>query len=870
MLAAGSPFGAYTIVEKLGEGGMGQVYRARDSRLDRDVAIKILPESFALDPDRVARFTREAKTLAALNDPHIAGLYGIEEHGGVRALVMELVEGEELSQVIARGPLPLADALPIVRQIAEALEVAHEQGIIHRDLKPANIKVKPDGTVKVLDFGLAKATGAEGAAANASNSPTLTARATAIGMIIGTAAYMAPEQAKGRVVDRRADIWAFGAIFFEMLTGRRAFIGDDISETLAAVLRDTPPMASLPASTPRPIRELIARCLQKDPRGRQRDIGDVRLELATAPSSDAAAPVIVDQRRASPILMLGVLAAGVAMGLTALWWWRGSPQTSAAEVTRFMVTANGPGDQRWPALTPDGRTLIFGAGGKLYRRSLDSFETTAIPGTDNALVPMVSPDGKSLAFFADHKIKRVSFSGGDPVAFADADSNMPGACWCTDGEILFSRSWSTGFFAASLAGGEVRQITTPDTAKGERGHWRPQPLPGGKRVLFTIMMAGTGVNDSKLAILDRDSGKYRTLFPGTDGRYLASGHILFFHGGAWHVVPFDAAAERATGDPVTVLGDAYGVQPDGGGAGDIVSASATGVLAYLPGPTFRRNELVWVDRTGAVQPTGLPPRVMNLAALSPDGKRVAVTRVEGGAYQVWVVDLVRKTEDRVDIKGGNLQPIWNPDGEWLGLVSERRGVYATYIVRPDGSGERALLDKDYDQQAKAWTHDGKRIIAKQWLPDGTTPIVLVDAASGATSQVLLTNATPGMEVQVSPDDRWFLYSLGASQAEVFVRALAPNAPAVRVSTAGGRAPMWSVDGSEIYFHHGDDMMAASFRVTGGRPEIGLARRIFGLPQNVELVGLDHDGKRFLVFRPVDPEPAPGVRVVLNWFSTLNR
>jgi hypothetical protein len=861
--------GPYEVTGLLGAGGMGEVYRARDTKLDRDVAIKVLPDSFALDADRVARFTREAKTLAALNHPNIAAIYGIEDQGATRALVMELVEGETLAEILTRGPVAPNDALPIVRQVADALDAAHEQGIIHRDLKPANIKITSDGTAKVLDFGLAKAVSPADASGSAiANSPTLTARATQIGVILGTAAYMAPEQAKGRVVDRRADIWAFGAVLYEMLAGRRAFKGDDVTEVLASVIKDTPDFGALPPGVSARLKDLLGRCLERDLRKRQRDMGDVLLELAAIQERGSDGEPQETGTRRSRLAMPAIAAGTLALGIGAGWL---LPHTAAPHATapiRLSVTAPVAGLTLWPQVTPDGRVVVFGAGGRLYRRSLDSFDAEVIPGTDGAAVPMMSPDGGAVAFFAQGELKRVSLTGGDPVRLAETDGNSPGGSWGPADVILFSRAWAGGLWAVPAAGGAARQVTDPDRSQGERGHWRPHFLPDGKRVIFTIMMAGTGVNDARIAMLDVTTGKYRALFPGTDGRYLRSGHILFFYGGVWRVVPFDAAAERTTGEPVTVLPDAFGVVPDGGQVGTSLSVSDTGVLAYLPGPTVPERELIWMDRSGVVEPLGLPARAIGAASLSPDGRRVAMSRTEGGTSQVWVADLVRRTEDRLDVKGLNMDPRWDPKGEWLAFISERKGQYDTYVARPDGSGERALLTEDYDEAPVSWSRDGRRLLVKQWKQDGTTAMVAVDVETAKSPAPVFSAQAPS-DIEVSPHDRWLLYTSPRSgRPEIFVRAFPADAAAVRVSTAGGHSALWSADGRELFFQDGRTMMAASFRDDGPRPEIGVPRALFTLPASFELYGVSSDGRRFLAGRLVGPERPPGVRVVLNWFDEL--
>jgi serine/threonine-protein kinase len=872
-LIPGARLGPYEIVGPIGAGGMGQVFRARDGALNRDVALKVLPELFASDPDRLARFTREAQTLAALNHPHIAAIYGIDQSTTVRALVMELVEGEDLSEQIARGPIPLSDALPMARQIADALEAAHDKGIIHRDLKPANIKVRADGTVKVLDFGLAKALApAEDASASADNSPTLTGRATQLGMILGTAAYMAPEQAKGRAVDKRADIWAFGVVLYEMLTGRRAFKGDDVSETLASVLKDTPALGDLPAGTPSRLRELLARCLQKDPRQRQRDIGDVKLELEAMASGRDASPPATGARaggRPSAALLAAIVLAAAVIGIGIGWeLWR---NTSAPSVTLTRFIVEGPGGQAFgPMLTPDGRVLIF-ATDRLYKRDLGAFSAEPIPGTEGGNTPMISPDGRWVAFFVNGKVKKVSLSGGDPTTIAEVGSSMPGASWGLDDTIFFSRGWATGLSAIKIDDGQIRQLTEPDRALGERAHWRPRLLPGGQQALFTIWMAGSGVNDARVGLLDLKTLKHRALFPGTDAMYLQSGHVLFFHAGVWHIVPFDASAGKTTGDPVTVLEDALGVPPDGGGSAHLLWVSETGTLAYQPDTGYSKRELVWIDRAGRIEPLGLPPRKLVDAALSPDGRRIAVGRVEGGTFELWMDDVARKTEDRLDIKGSNFAAVWDPRGEKIAFVSERKGEYDTYTAQSDGSNVQPLLTKDFDEQPLAWTHDGRRLIDKEWHPDGSTPVSVIDLNAGPdhNTEILVANSVGGNpSLSLSRDDKWLLFTrLAAGRREVYVQPFRANAAATRVSSKGGTDPLWSAAGSEIFFHHGGDVVSVSFRQDGERAVIGSETVLFSLADSSSLCGIAPDG-RFLIARLTDPEPPAGIRVVLNWFAEL--
>jgi len=879
-LPAGTRIGSFTCEAQIGAGGMGEVYRATDTHLKRAVALKVLPASVAGDADRLARFRREAEVLASLNHPNIAAIYGLEQTTSLTALVMELVEGDDLSVRIARGPIPLDEALPIARQIAAALEAAHDAGIIHRDLKPANIKVRHDGTVKVLDFGLAKAISGDAARSGADvmNSPTMTSPAmTAMGMILGTAAYMSPEQAKGRAVDRRADVWAFGVVLCEMLTGQRVFSGDDVSELLVAVLRDVPDFDRLPPATPSGVRRLLRRCLEKDPRKRLRDMGDVVVELdeaMSAPDQDdrrasAAPPTARDALSPRMLGALGVLVLAVgAAGAVGGWALSQTEPVAPATTTRFLVDLPGAGEIRHPVLTPDGRYLVFAASGRLYRRDLATFDSTPMAGTDGAASPFISSTGRWVGFFANGKIKKVALAGGDAQILGDADADTPGAAFGPGDIVVFTKGWSTALFMLPAEGGEVEPFTELDRAKGERGHWTPHMVPGEQFLLFTIWMNGVAINDARVGLLDLTTRKYRALFPGAGARYLRSGHILYFHAGIWHTVPFDAASGTTTGDPVTVLDDAMGLEPDGGPTWHALSTSDNGTLAYLPGPVRPKRDLAWVDRAGNPESLGLPPRAIDHVNLSPDGSRAITARLEGGIYELWMNDLARKTEDRIDVAGSSTQAFWHPSGSEIAFVTTRKGEYDTIIANADGTNERAVLVEDFDEAPAAWTKDG-RLLIRQWRLDGSRPVVLINPAVPATEEVLVPGNVGTTFVVLSPDEKWLMYSSGlGGSSEVYVQPFPTGSSVMRISNGGGVEPQWSRTTSEAFFRKGDAVVSVPFRVEAGRFVPGAETPLFTLASSFQLYGTSLDGRRFLVARRAEPEPAPGIRIVLNWFEEL--
>ena len=692
-LEIGSRLGHYDVTALIGEGGMGEVYQATDTQLNRQVALKILPEAFATDPDRLARFQREAQVLASLNHPGIAAIYGIEEAEGTRALVLELVEGPTLADRIAHGPIPLDDALPIAKQIAEAVEAAHEAGVIHRDLKPANIKVREDGTVKVLDFGLAKALDPN-PTGDPSQSPTLTAAATQMGVIMGTAAYMSPEQASGETTDKRSDIWSFGVVLFEMLTGQRVFTGKTISHVLSAVLQVEPKWDSLPITTPQPLTRLLRRCLEKEPKRRLRDVSEavIHLEEAAAapvgsPSTAEAASQPAGWRQALPLVLAASLIVAVITGL-AVWSVTRPAPPMPPRVTRFSIALSpnmSPGALHGRiALSPSGTHLVYALDDQLYLRAMDQRDAAPIRGTEGALEPFFSPDGQWVGFFADGQIKRVAVTGGAPVALAPANAPY-GPSWSVDDTILFGAA--EGIFRVAGAGGTPELISAAES--GEAGFARPQLLPGGERILFTTVPGGQVVIQSLV------TGERRVLIDAGVGyaRYVPTGHLVYVQDGTLLAVPFDPDQERLTTGPVPLVEGISQAGEQGLTGLAQYAYSDNGTLVFVPGSTAASSyRLSWVDLQGEEELLDVPPGVYSTPQVSPDGTRVAMQVTEGTNSDIWVADVARGSVSRVTTDPGLDQfPIWTPDGQRVVFTSSRDGARALFSKAADGTGEVELL-----------------------------------------------------------------------------------------------------------------------------------------------------------------------------------
>ena len=877
-LTVGSRLGHYDVTALIGEGGMGQVYQATDTKLNRQVALKILPEAFATDPDRLARFQREAQVLASLNHPNIAAIHGLEESDGTRALVLELVEGPTLADRIAQGPIAVDEALPIAKQITEALEAAHEAGVIHRDLKPANIKVREDGTVKVLDFGLAKAldTNPQG---DPSQSPTLTAAATQMGVIMGTAAYMSPEQARGKTVDKRADIGSFGAVLFEMLTGQRAFQGEDVSVTLADVIRTDLSWEKLPSDLPPGLATYLRRCLEKEPNQRIRDIGDLRLAMegafettVSAPSEPTAAPRIQLWQRPVPLMLIGLVL--LAIGGLAVWGLVRPAAAPGGTVTRFPFTPP-EGDVMQNAfgmaLSPDGRTLVY-AGRRegvlqLFVRTRDQTTVRPLPGTEGARHPFFSPDGAWVGFFTNDALKKVARAGGPPVTLC-ATGRLGGATWGPDDTIVFS-SEAAGLMQVSAAGGEPRPLTEPP--EGAEHLW-PTFVPGGEAVLYTIRQSGD-INRFEVAVVSLDTGARQTLVRGTDGAVTASGHLVFGLEGSLWAVPFDPDALTVSGEPIPIV---EGVQVNSGGWAQYALAD-DGTLVYRPGSAQLRRSLVWVDRDGAQEPINVPPRAYTYARLSPDGRRIALDSRDD-ENDIWTWDVERETLQRLTRDPGmNRGPVWSPDGERIAFTAVRDGTESIHWQSADGSGTPEPLSTELGFPF-GFTPDGSRLLFSPSL-GRILDVGILDVDGSGPAELLLDQSFEESNAQVSPDGRWLAYESNESgQEEIYVRPFPDIDSALHpVSTSGGSRPLWSSEGDEL-FYYVDPGTIMTVLVTSdaglvlGRPEVAV-QGAFASPVNT---GTHHDvspdGRRFLLI--VDEEvpegeaTPPPIMVVLNWNQEL--
>ena len=918
-LEVGSRLGHYDVTALIGEGGMGQVYQATDTKLKRQVALKILPEAFSADPERLARFQREAEVLASLNHPNIAAIHGLEEADDTRALVLELVEGPTLADRIKKGPIPLDEALPIAKQIAEALEAAHEAGVIHRDLKPANIKVRDDGTVKVLDFGLAKAFQPDASDPSLSQSPTisLTAAATQMGMVIGTAAYMAPEQASGKVVDKRADIWAFGVVLYEMLTGRRPFVGDDVSKTLAHVIAIDPDWSALPKNVPPVLGSFLRGCLEKEPRERVRDIGDVRLavkgafdtELPQTFASRVVPPLRVWQR---PLPLFGAgLVLIVVSGLTV--WNAAQPDRLLPPASRLSIALpqgivrmwGSPGSSL--ALSPDGTRLVYvgntsepAEGVGLNVRSLNDRTVRRLPGTGSSTYPgmpqqpFFSPNGQWVGFFTGQgELRKVAIDGGDPVTLLDniGSSEWAFGTWGEDDTIIFSVPLG-GLRRISANGGPVEDLTIPDRERGELEHIGAKFLPGARVVVFSVVRDEVRNEANTIDSLVLNTGERRTVVEdATLAFYAASGHLGIQRDGSLMAAPFDVERAEVVGPevPLTerVRHDVFDVPQ--------LALSRTGTLVFVPPLTdANADALMWVSRSGEYEILGSPPRGYASPHQSPDGRLVAVVIEEDDSPQVHLYDLTRDVLAPLTREGRNLHPVWTPDGRRVVFGSRRDDGNGLYWTAIDGIGNAELLlaaEPETYIAPYSWTPDGQRL-AYMLQNERGEDIWVLSLEDSPVAEPFLESPSRENNPAFSPDGRWLAYvSDESGQFEVYVRRYPSGTNRELVSQGGGLNPAWSRDGSELFYHMiGKGVFVVPF--TAGpevligsphllfRPAAGVASAGRSNPQVPYGTGavnwappydIGSDGDRLLMVRQTEnPESANEVVIVQNWHEELKR
>jgi len=891
----GSRLGQYQVESFLGAGGMGEVYRARDTTLGRAVAIKLLPADVGPESERVARFRREAKMLAALSHPNIAAIYGLEvldsPAGPTLALVLELVDGETLAERLQGGRLPIEDALALARQIAEGVEAAHQRGIVHRDLKPANIKITRDGAVKVLDFGLAKLAhpDATGAAQDAALSPTITSPAfvTGVPVLLGTAAYMSPEQAKGREADKRSDVWAFGCVLFEMLAGRRPFDGDDIPDVLGAIVRLEPAWQALPAGLPIAVRRLLEGCLEKDPLRRIGDLSVAKFLLENAANLTTPSAVPVTTGRGAPWAWATAAVATIAAIVAAGSWYALAPRPAAPAITRFEIAPTGDAAvsvdlvSRDLMITPDGRRIVYvtlgpPSGTQLLVRRLDQLDLSVLVAEGTPRAPFGSPDGTAVGFVnigsgrgGVPELRTVAVSGGPVATLCPLDGQSRGSTWGDDGHIVFATSNpETGLQRVPATGGEPVVLTRPDRARGEADHLWPYALPGGKDVLFTIVSASGGADPYQIAVLDLRTGRYRVVLAGgSQAYYTRSGHLVYAAGGNLQAMAFDLDTLAVRGPSVIVTRDVTTLQT-GTAEFDI---SQDGTLAYIPAAAPQARAMVWVDRRGREEPAGrLPPRAYAHPRLSPDGRQV-VMEVREEEHDIWLWDIASDTLRRLGLSRAiDRAPMWMPDGRRIVFTSQETDALALgpgeLFARPaDGSGtaERLVAPTGIRLPlvASAVTKDGRQIVA--WRPGAVADLWLATLRDHSARRLLGTPQFLERNGDLSPDGRWLAYeSNSTGQFEIYLRAF----PSVeggewQVSTGGAVQPVWTRDGKELVYV-GLDRTIRSVDMTRAPEQVGMPQRLFdapyllGTPLNSRSYDVTRDGSRFLMIRRLVPAASP--------------
>jgi serine/threonine protein kinase/Tol biopolymer transport system component len=888
-LAAGTRLGPYEIVAPAGAGGMGEVYRARDTRLDRTVAIKVLSSALTSNAELKARFEREARAISQLQHPHICTLYDIGHQDGLDFLVMEYLEGETLLDRLRRGPLPLEQVLKIGVEMADALDRAHQAGIVHRDLKPGNVMLTRSGA-KLLDFGLAKGLVAPAAAAAsgtpAGMPPLLSAAMTLEspspqlspltqqGAVVGTVQYMAPEQIEGKDADVRSDIFALGSVLYEMTTGKRAFAGKSQLSVASAILeKDPEPITSVQPRTPAPLDHVILRCLAKNPDERWQSVRDCKLELAWIaehPQGAATVSATPASRWHKPALVAAALIIAL-IAIVAVWRWL-QPR-SAAPVVRFTLDPPAGStltELDWPlvAFTPDSSRLIINATrgneSMLWVKRMDKDEAEPLAGTEGAVRPFVSPDGDWIGFSVGHALKKISIHGGPTLSLCDCNVDWGGGTWVGDDTVVFTLTYQSGLYRVSSAGGKPQQLTTPEAGKGVLGHWWPQALPDGRHVLFTIFT--TPAERSEVAVLDLNTGRVQTVLQGGFfARYASTGHVVFMRNGALLAVPFDAASLKVKGNPVPVLDGVAEADQNGDGQ---FALAGNGALAYIPSAAFDiTKKFYWVSRKGEAQViTSEAQRFNNTMRLSPDGHRLAVAI--GLTPDVWVHDLERGAWTRITHgPASNQEPVWTRDGKRLIYLSERP-IFQLYAKAADGSGaEEQLTESQFDRHPSDVSPDGKWLAYWESNPESGPDIALLPLDGPQTPRSLVKTHGADQSAVFSTDGKWLAYDSNESgRREVYMQGLEPGSGRVQISTDGGWYPRFSRDGRELFYRNGDKMMAVSIATKNGELAVGKPAALF--EGTYERPGFDvaPDG-HFLMMKRDSTAPVR-IQVVLNWTEEL--
>jgi Tol biopolymer transport system component len=904
----GHTLGHYRITAKIGSGGMGDVYRASDTTLHRDVALKVISPEFANDPERMARFEREAQVLASLTHGSIAAIYGVEQSGKDRALVMELVHGEDLSDKLRRGAMPLDDAIRTGAYIAEALEAAHEHGVIHRDLKPANVKILESGHVKLLDFGLAKALEDSGPPhLTQAESATLSVAATRAGIILGTAAYMSPEQATGSPADKRSDVWSFGVVLFEMLCGTRLFDGQTTSHVLAEVIRAEIDFERLPASVPAEVRTLIERCLERDPRRRLRDIREARLVLervahrgtgshtALRSGPVAVRPSSTGWRSRVPWLAAGALIAGLAAAAVAWMAWPAVPLTPQLRVETALPGAalfNPVGSAI--ELSADGQSIAMVVEGRaegsaklLLRRLNELTGTTLIDDTSGALLPynpFFSPDGAWVGYAVSGELRRVPVAGGTPLTITKVMRSR-GAVWTADGTIIFAASPGSGLSRVPVAGGEPQPVTTLDAEKKEAAHRWPHLLRGGKTGVFRSLTSATeGFDRASIEAVRLDTGeRTRILAGGAYGRYSPSGHLVYLANNTIFAIPFDPGRLTVSGQPVPVVQDVTSFVGEGSAN---FTFGANGLMAYMRGrPSMPKHGLAWVDRTGRVTPIALEPGTYGNPRLSPDGKRLAMTVFRDRNWDIWVYDLERQVFTRVTFdEGVETEQVWSPDSHELAYSLDIQGNRSIVNRKAaDGSGAvTAILEGNDYLWPSSWSPDGRLITVTSSQLD----IGVITVAEPKQPTWIVKSGFPESDSAISPDGRYLAYtSRESGRPEVYVRQFPSGSGRWQISTDGGSYARWTRGGAELVYRTTGGMMAVSTDMSDGSFRSGTPRELFKgmFTGGLEGVAVEQytfadydvsaDGARFLMFPRLMESIADSQRhvtLVTNWFDQLRR